>query len=312
MATQISDSLFVTGANGHLGQALARACAAEDPPRRIRAAVRSQRAAATLEALPPEIRPEIRLVDYADPVSLAEAGDGCEAWVHLVGILKESAAARYEDAHEGTIGPLVEAAAKVGVRRIVYPSILGSDPDASNRCLASKGRAEAMLLEGPVPATVLRVPMVLGPDELPAAALRGQAMAPFVFMVRGGASLEQPIDTLDVVDAVIAAARDRGDASFALDLAGPESLPRRELLRRVATILGGNPRIVPLPMSLVRGLAALFERVSSNPPLTVAMLGVLEHDDAIDPAPAAARLGISLRPLKDTLERTFAPPGPTT
>ena len=311
MATQISDSLFVTGANGHLGQALARACAAEDPPRRIRAAVRSERAANTLEALPPEVRPEIRIVDYTDPTSLAEAGDGCESWVHLVGILKESAAARYADAHEGTVGPLAQAAAKVGVKRIVYPSILGSHPDAGNACLASKGRAEEILLAAEVPATVLRVPMVLGPDELPAKALRGQAHAPFVFMARGGASLEQPIDTLDVVAAVIAAARDHGDASHALDLAGPESLPRRELLRRVSTILGGSPRIIPLPMVLVRAVAALFERVSSNPPLTVAMLGVLEHDDQIDPTAAATQLGISLRPLKDTLERTFAPPEPS-
>ena len=35
-----------------------------------------------------------------------------------------------------------------------------SDPDSSNACLASKGRAERILLEAKTPAVVLRVPMV--------------------------------------------------------------------------------------------------------------------------------------------------------
>ncbi len=79
-------------------------------------------------------------------------------------------------------------------------------------------------------------------------------------------------------------------------------------LERVAAVLGTDgPRVVPLPLSLVRGFASVVERVSENPPLTSAMLGVLEHDDDIDPGPAAAMLGIALTPLDDTLRATFAP-----
>jgi hypothetical protein len=37
------------------------------------------------------------------------------------------------------------------------------------------------------------------------------------------------------------------------------------------------------------------------------MLGVLEHDDRIDPAPACARLGIRLAPLDATLRRCVGP-----
>jgi hypothetical protein len=35
------------------------------------------------------------------------------------------------------------------------------------------------------------------------------------------------------------------------------------------------------------------------------MLGVLEHDDRIDPLPAARRLGLALTPLDRTLAWTF-------
>jgi hypothetical protein len=35
------------------------------------------------------------------------------------------------------------------------------------------------------------------------------------------------------------------------------------------------------------------------------------HDDAIDPRPAAQRLGLGLTPLADTLAHTFAPGNPS-
>lgn len=185
-------------------------------------------------------------------------------------------------------------------------SILGADPASPNRCLASKGRAEEILTSGATPATTLRIPMVLGRGEVAAGALRGQASAPFTLLARGGATLEQPIDARDVVAAIRLAADEAGEARGGLDLAGPESLSHRELVERVASVLGRNPRIVPIPVPLLAGVARLFELFSATPPLTRAMLGVLEHDDDIDPAPACRRLGLELTPLADTLHHTFA------
>jgi uncharacterized protein YbjT (DUF2867 family) len=91
----------------------------------------------------------------------------------------------------------------------------------------------------------------------------------------------------------------------ALDLAGPEPLTHRALVLRVAALLGRRPRIVPLPLAAAFALAFAFERLAADPPLTRAMLGVLEHDDRIDPLPAARRLGLALTPLDDTLAWTF-------
>jgi len=47
--------------------------------------------------------------------------------------------------------------------------------------------------------------------------------------------------------------------------------------------------------------AGLLERLSANPPVTRAMLGVLDHDDAVDVAPACDWLGIELTPLDKML-----------
>ena len=292
-----ADSLVVTGANGHIGRSFLLA------NRGARALVRSERAARALA----ECAAEVRVLDLRDADALARAAEGCGAWVHLVGILKETKSSRYADAHERTSEFVARAAERAGVARVVSLSILGAAPGSANACLASKGRADAILLAGAVPATVLRVPMVLGPGEIAAFALRAQASAPFALLVRGGATREQPIDTRDVVTALALAAAERGAARLALDLAGPESLTHRELVARIAHILGTRaPRILPVPAALAFGAAALLERLA-EPPFTRAMLGVLEHDDAIDPAPAAQRLGLTLTPLAETLAHTFAP-----
>jgi uncharacterized protein YbjT (DUF2867 family) len=188
-------------------------------------------------------------------------------------------------------------------------SILGADPAEGNACLASKGRAERILLRGRVPVTVIRVPMVLGPGEIACFALRGKIHAPLTPLVRGGATLEQPIDSEDVTAAIVSAlAKDTGD-DVVLDLAGPESLTHRELVRRAAELIGRKPRFLPVPLAAASLFARLAARFSQDPPLTPAMLEVLEHDDRIDPSPACARLGLTLTPLEETLRRCLQTEG---
>lgn len=297
--------LLVTGANGHLGRRLARRLAGSDAVS-LRAFVRSERARATVDALPAPARPETVVADYRDAAALERAARGCRAIVHLVGTIKESRTTRYADAHEGTCQTVGRAAAKAGVERVVYLSIFGADPASRNACLASKGRAEQILLHSDVSATVLRLPMVLGPGDVASRALRGQARAGVLPLVRGGASLEQPIDADDVLAGLLSAVSRAELDDVALDLGGPESLTHRDLVLRAAALYGRAPRIVPVPRWLVRGFAALVER-AADPPLTRAMLGVLEHDDRVDPGPACQRLGLSLTPLDTTLRRCVGP-----
>ena len=288
--------VLVTGANGHLGRRLLERLAGQRPGRAV---VRSERAARVLAE---DVDVETRVLDYADASALAEAAQGCTHAVHLVGIIKEGSGSSYERAHEDTTRALVEAAEATGLKRIVYMSILGSEPGAANACLASKGRAEAMLLAAKTPALVLRVPMVLGEGDFASRALRNQALAPVVFQPRGGASLEQPIYAGDVVEALLAGITLDGLDDLCLDLAGPESLSHRQLVARAAALLGRRPRALPLPLWLVKGAAGVMERVSKDPPLTRTMLEVLDHDDDVDPSDACRRLGLELTPLDEMLK----------
>lgn len=296
--------ILITGANGQLGRRLLRHLARLDPPRAVRAVVRSERAADTLRRGAP-MSPEVCLVDYRDADGLARAAAGCDAAVHLVGILKETRGNRYADAHENASRALAAAAAKAGLRRVVCVSILGARSDSSNPCLASKGRGEEILMAGAVPAVILRVPMVLGPGDPASQALARQARGGRVALVRGGATREQPIAADDLVLAIAAALFGDGLGGAALDLAGPESLSHRELVLRAARVLGTEVSVRSIPVAVAMGFAWLAERFAADPPLTRAMLGVLEHDDDIDPTQACRRLGIQLTPLDETLRRAL-------
>lgn len=298
---------LVTGANGHLGRLLvARLFGREGKPGEsdVRGVVRSERAAEQVAAVAPI---DVRTISYTDREALTEAARGCRGAVHFVGIIKETMGASYEDAHERTCEALVAAATEAGLDRIVYLSIFGSHPDSQNACLASKGRAEEVLLAGPVPACVLRVPMVLGPGDFASYSLAKQATRGLLPMLGGGRTLQQPIDARDVISAIVAAIDREEPIRGAVDLGGPECLSHRELVARAAALHQRNPRVVPVPLGLARAAVSLLECTSKSPPMTLAMFDVLQHDDRVDTAPACKLLDLELTPLDETLRHCVGP-----
>jgi NADH dehydrogenase len=293
--------LLITGANGRLGRRLIERLAKLPVPIPVRAVVRSEKAAKILAKLPEDIRPETVVLDYADTKRLTEAAQGCRYAVHLVGILKETPNSRYEDAHEASARSLAKAATAAGLKRIVCLSILGSGPESKNACLASKGRAEQILLDSEVPALILRVGMVLGPGDPAAKGILKESQLQYLPLISGGSRRDQPIYCNDVVEAIIAALHRDGLDDQILNLAGPEALPHRELVHRVAAFNGRRPIIIPIPYSLVHFTTSLSERFNEKPPMTIAAFEVIHGDDHIDPEPARKKLGIELTSLDEML-----------
>jgi len=302
-----TSGILITGANGHLGQRLIPELATKRP---VKALVRSEKAASalrsTVDALPEAQAGNVTIIqlDYVDVDGIRAAASNCGEIIHLAGILKESPWSTYKEAHEDTTEALLKATEDADIQRIHYLSIVGSSPDATNTCLASKGRAETMLLESAIPALVLQVPMVLGEGDYAAAALNAQAKRStnFVFDVN---ARDQPLYAGDVVTALINGSA--LDAAFneRLTLAGPTSINKRDLIKRAAGLLGNQTRVIGIPGAFATGMAKLLERLSKNPPVTAAMMEILHHDDNYDPDPACEILGLSLTSLDDMLENVL-------
>jgi NADH dehydrogenase len=291
-------SVLITGANGHLGRRLIGALP-EDYE--IEALVRSERARRTLLRHTGAMRRlKVTIADPGDPAAVAEVASHCDKAVHLIGTIKESRDNQYPDAHERPAQALVEAAARSAIEHIVYISILGADAASQSRCLRSRAAVEEILLSATTPVTVIRVPMVLGEADRASLALAKRAAASRVFLFHAE-SLEQPIYAGDVIRSVQNALCFQAPANQVFELAGPESLSRRELVGRAAATLNREPSIHSLPLALGLGFAGLFELFRASPFVTRDMLRVIDHDHAIDPTAAAAALGLTLTPLDETL-----------
>ena len=173
------ERILVTGANGHLGRRLLERVAREPGGRRARA--RAGALAGRGGGARARCRPACVPRSWSSTTPTPRrwrarpraARPPCTWWASCA----RRAAAATRDAHEATTRALAAAAPRAGLRRIVYLSILGSHANAANACLASKGRAEDILLAGATPALVLRVPMVIGAGDFVSRTLRNQARA---------------------------------------------------------------------------------------------------------------------------------------
>ena len=289
---------LITGANGHLGRKLIEACGGQH---RIVALVRSERALQQLSGLPCEAV----ITDYRNVTELtAELSmlqiEAWDALIGLTGTIWGKGPSDYYAAHESVSEFLSELAARVPIGRLVSLSICGANASAQNECLASRGAADDILRRSVnTPVSILRLPMILGENDHASRALAKKARAKWVFSFRAD-SLEQPIAASDVIAAIQAVIH--GQAEGVFDLAGPESIKRADLIRRAGELLGRSPIVISLPLGLGQFIAKVLAVIMDSPPITEPMLGVLDHDDAVDCQETLHRLKLQLTPLDRVLQ----------
>ena len=292
--------ITVTGANGNVGRRLIRKLS-EQGEKDIVALVRSERSAQIL--IDEGLDVDIHVVNYDDANGIKTAVGECDLVYHLVGIIKESRDNSFHTAHEAACRALCDA--QLGAQHIINLGIVGTSLSSDNACLKSRATAEAILNAGSACVTTLRVPMVLGEGDYASFALARKARNLIALTFRAD-SLEQPIDSQDVIVGLLSAAQ-LPIKNRVLELAGPETLTRGALIKRAGRIVGSKPVVISIPLCIGTLLAAVLESISSSPPLTRAMLGVLDHDDEIDTRESCESLGIKLTPLDETLHRVIRP-----
>jgi NADH dehydrogenase len=269
------------------------------------AAVRSERAASELPALPPE-RASVVRVDFEDSASLRAAFSGARSLVHLPGILIETATTSYRSANIDTVRAAVDAAKAAGVEKVVLVGGVGADLKSTNPYFKSKAKGERIVRESGLSYTVLRAPLVLGCRTEGVHAFVRETGQWIVPAVGGGHTLEQPLDARDLARAALNAACDLDCArDLVLDLVGPTALPMREIIARGAALRGRRSHALAIPAALVRAALGIKQRFAAGG-LTPEVLDVMLTDVSCDPKPAAEALGIELTALDETLRESLA------
>lgn len=298
--------IVVTGANGSVGRNLLRHAAA-DGDLDIVAAVRSERAASSLRTFPGV---DVRVVASDDAADLVRALTGATVVVHLSGILIESRTSTYAQANVAATETVVEACRRAGVSHVVLVSAIGADVQSPNRYRRSKGEGERVVERSGLDATIIRTPILLGPDTAGAAALVRTATSGQAKLLGGGRYVMRPLDVDDLSRAVIGACHRRSSGVHVHELAGPEPIAYRDLVTRAAAMMGREVSLGAIPIWVAKAGAAIKSTVSGGG-VTATVIDVITADESVAHN-ADVDLGITLTPLAETLAKILpAGRGPT-
>ena len=94
------------------------------------------------------------------PERLGPFCKGCDAVIHLVGIISEMDNSTFENIHTRGTGNVVKALQTSGVPRLVHMSALGSRPNAVSRYHRTKWQAEETVRNSGLEFTNFRPPII--------------------------------------------------------------------------------------------------------------------------------------------------------
>ena len=235
--------------------------------------------------------------NVADAASISGAAAGCDAILHIAGIVAENPPkVTFESVNVGGTQNMIDEAKRNGVRRFVFVSSLGADIGTSDYH-KSKLEAERLVEKSGLQWTIVRPGNVYGPgDEVVSLILKMVRALPAVPVIDNGEQQFQPIWHEDLAK-VLAATVERSDLnSRTLDAAGPEITSMNDLLKRFAAITGRAPVRVPVPMALAQ-LTTKLGSMAVDLPVDDNKLTMLQEENVSRGQSAIQILGINTTPL---------------
>jgi uncharacterized protein YbjT (DUF2867 family) len=266
--------IIVTGASGYVGSHITRKLVEAGEP--VRAFVRNKSSAGE-EGRLEGMGVELMEGDVTRPETLEPILQNATAIVHTVAIAIEKGGRNYEAInYQGTVN-LVNAAQKAGVRRFINISQLGADSKLPYRFLASKGKAQEYVAQSGLDWTAFRPSVIWGPeDEFANTFAKLVPFSPLIYPIIGDENAKfQPVWVEDVASAVVKSLRDPSTYRKEYELGGPEILTLEEIERRALQAIGAKRSMVRFPMSLLKIIVSLMEKLLPNPPVTRSLLELL-------------------------------------
>jgi NADH dehydrogenase len=240
--------------------------------------------------------------DVTDPPSLLSAVEGCQAVIHLVGIIREGRGQTYRSVHVQGTANVIEACRQAGVPRLLHMSALGARERAASHYHRSKWEAEQLVRASSLAATIFRPSVMFGRGGDFISTIKRLVERPPVIPIIGkGTALLQPIWVEDVVSCFVGALHKDDTAGRAYELGGPETYGFEQLVDLISEAEGIEKPKVHLPVWLMRIAAGICSRLTSRFPLTPDQLAMLLEDNYCDIREMCQTFGMRPTSIRDHL-----------
>lgn len=280
----------VTGAFGYSGAVIAR---------ELRAAGHQVRTiTGHPDRAPADTDIDVRPMDFADPNGLTRDLAGartlyCTYWVRFA----HGASTRELSVRNSQV--LFDAAARAGIQRIVYVSILRADPSSPYPYFSGKGEVEQHLAACGVPYAIARPAILFGEsaDRGAAASILLNNIAWLLrhlpaFAIGGdGGYRVRPIHVADLARLCIDLAGRPGNVT--VDAVGPDSPTFKEMVLAIRAATGSRSVVVPAPGWLIPPAAQVLGALLRDVLLTAEEYQAMAAGLADSDQPATGQLSLT-------------------
>jgi len=185
------------------------------------------------------------VADAATGEGVPEALEGADVAYYLVHSLGSR---DFEQQDRVAAETVAREAAHAGVDQIVYLGGLGADdPDASAHLRSRRETGERLASAG-VPVTTLRAAMIVGKGSAAFETILGLVKRlPVMITPNWVSTPTQPIAIDDIARYLAGVCGNEATRGEAFDAGGPEVMTYRQMIERIARLLGRRPLIAEVP-----------------------------------------------------------------
>jgi uncharacterized protein YbjT (DUF2867 family) len=282
--------VFLTGATGFVGRHMLAGLVREGHS--VRALLRpiagqKDRAASLTQPGIDSTRIEACVGDVVSGAGLDEALHGCDAVIHLVGIIIEMGTNTFEAVHHIGARNVVAAAKRANIKRFVQMSALGARADGVAAYQTTKWKGEEEVRRSGIPFCILRPSLIFGPgDGFVTQMMDTMRKTPLFRPVPGsGTPKFRAVFIGDVVTCFARALSSAAATNQTVELGGADELSLNEVLAEIARCAGVRKPAIHIPMPLMSFGAVLAQSLLPHPPITLDQLRMLREGSTCDIEP---------------------------
>ncbi|OGQ44759.1 MAG: hypothetical protein A3H42_03850 [Deltaproteobacteria bacterium RIFCSPLOWO2_02_FULL_46_8] len=227
--------------------------------------------------------------DITKPASLSKALEGIDIVIQCAqfpGHPVENPRRGYTYWQVDALGTenLAKAAKQAEVKHLIYISGAGTNEFRTEPWFRAKWHAEQAIRSSGITSTILRPSWVYGPgDKSLNKIIKMIKKFPLFPLFGSGNNHIQPIFVENLAE-IVSLCVDYQKKDCVFDVGGPEEMTNKEMMKRVAKILGRKVLFVPIPKLLIK-MGTFPLKFLPKPPLTPQTVNFLTMDVKIDIAP---------------------------